>query len=370
MSTSGHFLNYDQGIESEISFINAIKTPNNIVIMGSSELASEDINYTKPFNFIPKYTNYDVLGIGHAGNQSFSIFSQLLSVSNYLKNSKIVVIISPSWFTNKYGDGTSVSSFLEFNKARFLINIASEPNENFEYKNYISEYIYNNYSLIESPDFGINSLYYYNLSNRNIINKIVYYPIYGFLNILNNYSRLNTNKFYNYAININHQLKKNNITNINNQNFQYSINWDSLFNISINYQKSISTNNSWGINNDYYSNITKKRDNKRRIQVKDKWENQELNDMMMLIDLLMHYESNPVFIIQALNPYAYDELCQMQPIIDKIIIKLNNDNIPVLNQFTCYKDKYEIGVLTDAMHMGDLGWYKVNKFIIENYNNE
>ena len=46
---------------------------------------------------------------------------------------------------------------------------------------------------------------------------------------------------------------------------------------------------------------------------------------------LMHYNSNPVFIVQALNPYAYEDLCLLKPIIDEII---NNLNISIIDIHT------------------------------------
>ena len=33
----------------------------------------------------------------------------------------------------------------------------------------------------------------------------------------------------------------------------------------------------------------------------------------------------------------------------------------------CDENEFEFEILIDAMHMGDLGWYRTNKFIIENY---
>ena len=84
------------------SFYNALEDSNTILLLGSSELTQQDPNKAMPFNFIPNHTHYDVLGIGHAGNQSFSIFTQLLSGHEFLKNSKVVFIISPSWFLKKY----------------------------------------------------------------------------------------------------------------------------------------------------------------------------------------------------------------------------------------------------------------------------
>ena len=38
----------------------------------------------------------------------------------------------------------------------------------------------------------------------------------------------------------------------------------------------------------------------------------------MLLKLLAHYNADATFVIQALNPYFYDDLNDMKPIIDSI----------------------------------------------------
>ena len=255
-----------------------------------------------------------------------------------------------------YSSGTSLASFLEFNNDRFLLRILYHPDGNPRFLDYIGKYIAKNYSLIEFPSNVIKYYYYRNLSLHSSIHKVAYTPILWSLGILNNFS------LYKIEDDLLNQGVKPVLDSVNKK-----INWDKYFANAKAYHQSISTNNSWGINNDYYSDYLKNKEKKRRIVVNNKGENQEFNDFIKLLDLLDYYKTNPIFIIQSLNPYAYDNLCLLKPIIDEIVKNLNDYNFPVLNQFICYEDEYEIGMLTDAMHMGDLGWHKVNKFIIENY---
>ena len=68
-----------------------------------------------------------------------------------------------------------------------------------------------------------------------------------------------------------------------------------------------------------------------------------------------------------MNPYVYDDLCLLDPLIEKLSDQIQKNNFPLYNQFVCDENHFEFGVLTDEMHIGDLGWYRTNKFIIENY---
>ena len=72
--------------------------------------------------------------------------------------------------------------------------------------------------------------------------------------------------------------------------------------------------------------------------------------------------------IQSLNPFVYDDLYALKPIIDSISYVIKENKFPLNNQFIYNENEFEIGVSFDEMHLGNLGWYRLNKFIIENYN--
>jgi hypothetical protein len=60
-------------------------------------------------------------------------------------------------------------------------------------------------------------------------------------------------------------------------------------------------------------------------------------------------------------------LDRFNPTLNKIISLLNEKNVPFLNMFTPNKKEYIPGTLNDVMHTGDLGWLKINKFIVDTY---
>ncbi len=348
--TSGLYLNYDKGDQAEADIALNLSIKNNILILGSSELTGKDTSKLKPFHFIPKHTYSNVLGMGHAGNQNFAIFTQLLHYSQYLKDSKIIVVVSPGWFTNGYEKGTSIPSFLEYANERFLLNIYRNDSLNYTYKQALSDYISRNYNDISSPSWVMKAFYY----DRNEWSKIKNAPLSFINNLL-----LNSRKEITPVLpdNCNHTPKKDSLP---------SIKWDKLTAKSINDHTNQSTNNKWGINNDYYTNYTK---GKKAFQkIPEMNNNQELQDFRLLCQLLHEYKADPLFIIQPLNPYAYENLTDLTPIIDSIESISNRFNIPTFNMFISDTAHYEKGMLTDVMHLGDYGWLRINQKIINHYN--
>jgi poly-D-alanine transfer protein DltD len=68
-----------------------------------------------------------------------------------------------------------------------------------------------------------------------------------------------------------------------------------------------------------------------------------------------------------LNPNYYVDLKRLNPLINDLTFKMEQNNFKVLNLWQPDKSKYVKGLLNDVMHFGDYGWLKVNQFVYENY---
>ena len=101
-----------------------------IVVFGSSELSIGNPKYL-PQNFFNNDLNIPLRVQGNEGHQTFAILSQLATYDNdtLKENARIVILVSPSWFTGTNDNGTKISKFLEFmypgmmNKLYFQSNI-------------------------------------------------------------------------------------------------------------------------------------------------------------------------------------------------------------------------------------------------------
>jgi len=336
------------------SFYHALNDPNTIVVMGSSELAFNDANRVSPQNFIPDHTNFDVLSVGRGGNQSFSVFTQLLSGKDFLKNSKIVFLVSPIWFERKMSLGTPLSSFLEYNNELFLSRIISNS-DNKMFVDKLSHYVEKQYYNILSPSIPLKYFYYNSISNKSAMHDFFYAPL-CFL-----FSSLNGPHIVLHNTDIDTAKAK--LTSSNQLN---PINWEKKFDDARNYTNTLSTNNNLGIENETYS-LTLGNGKKRQIRMRNIDDNQEFQDFQDLIKLLSYYKSDAIFVIMPLHPYSYEDLLPLKPIMDSIAKVIEEHNFPLYNQFVVNRDDFEIGLLRDRMHLGDLGWCKINNFIINNY---
>ncbi len=352
-SSFNYLENYRNIPYYEDQFLISNDSTENIFILGSSELTVE--TEAQPYIFISNHFKTKIKGIGHAGNQCFSIYSQLLANENRLKNAPIIIVLSPSWFSDS-SEGTASSLFLEFNSHRFLYAIL-ENNSISQFKKYEADRISDFYDEINNPDLSITIFSLESQSSKNISFKYFNFPIIEILKKLNTLKLelMNTNYIKNEPI-----KRKSIIPE------SVKINWDSLFVISKQEQINNSTNNTWYIDNDYYSQYLNGKTNTVKLP---KYENnKEFKDFKMLLKLLKTKKANASFIILPINPFCYKNSKILSPLIDSLQNDIVNNKFHCLNFWNADSTSYDIGVLKDIMHLSTYGWYKADKFIVETYN--
>lgn len=327
----------------EIQLIGSLKDKNGVTFIGSSELDS--VSPYSPCNFLTDSFNIRFNSFGHAFQQSFAVLCQLLALKEYIPNSKICFIISPGWFET---EGTNMEAFVTFAKPNFLKRIIKDETIPLVYKIAIGKYLHNNYNLIENPN-----------------NEIDYFiNIYKFhdIPILNTYLYNKNNEFEN----VKYKITKNATTDFNLKKIKWDLIKDSLQN---NFVSNIKTNKCF-IRDDYYKEYILRKDGtvkKGKFYRMYEFSNQELKDFELLINFLKENNVNASFMIQALNPYHIEHLDRFNPILNRIIDKLNKAKFPFINQFVDNKNDYKPGTLIDIMHTGDFGWMDINKFILNTY---
>ncbi len=336
----------------EDQFLTNNDSSETIFILGSSELTGN--LEAHPFNFISRYFKTKIKGIGHAGNQCFSIYSQLLANENLLKNAPIIIVLSPGWFSES-ANGTSSSIFLEFNSSRFLNKIFQNDSIP-QFKKYEAKRISSLYNEFSNPDLSIRMFFLENQSSKNILSKFFYFPIIEISKVLNtfNLELTDTKNKKTYIIE-----RKSIVAE------SVKINWDSIFNISKQEQLNNCTNNKWYIDNEYYSKYTNGKT--KMIDIVKGKNNQELKDFKMLLSLLKTKEVNASFIILPLNPYCYINSDELTPLINSLQNDILKNDFSCMNFWNTDTAKYDKGILKDIMHLSNYGWYKVDEFIIKKY---
>jgi D-alanine transfer protein len=181
------------------------------------------------------------------------------------------------------------------------------------------------------------------------------------LPILNNYIFANNQEFSN----ISYQLIENRIS----RKIKTNINWKKVFDKVQNDFSESSKSNKIFVADTYY-NLNFKNGYKSGDFSLINSNSQEFQDFSLLLDLLKKNNADVSIVIQNLNPYHYSHLERFNPTLNKIKSLLNSNHIPYLNMFTSRKKDYIPGTLNDVMHTGDLGWLKINKFIVDTYYDE
>jgi|SRR3954468_12445216 len=324
-----------------------------IFILGSSELT--ETSDALPYNFISAHFTTPLRGVGHAGNQCFSIYTQLLANEQKLKNARIVIILSPGWFESKPSLGTTSSLFLEFNSDKFLNRILSADSQT-NFHSYAYKRIAQFYTEFNSPSLELKLMNFNHQASKSVVHKALYAPLICFdTYLLNKKKQLVA---FNYTPDkwVEHPAIVSEHVHIN---------WDSLYATSKEEVLKKVTNNSLGIADDYYTEYIHGKTG--HMDAVSPPFNQELKDCNQLIDLLHDKQVNVSFIISPLNPFYYKNLKDIEPTIRLIEDKLKQNNFPYLNLFTTDTNRYEKAILHDVMHMSDYGWYKVNRFIVDTY---
>jgi D-alanine transfer protein len=289
------------------------------------------------------------LGIGHAHHQELSILCELLAAKEYLNNSKICIIFSPSWFQDQAG--TNPEAFIEFVRPNFLNKIANDSSIHKKYRHHIGRYIHRNSALFSVLSPSMKRLKDEYLEAREWISES-----YLSKKIMGNHKKLPTS----YSV----------TTTKMSVPMPWKKDWDELSkNIQTSFMASVTNNKMW-VNDTYYteylyqSNGEIKHGHPDYVDISNC---EEFNDFNLLIDVLKEYNVNCSFVIQPLNPYFYNDLNNYNDLMTAVKNRLDKDHIPYLDLFITEKKDYKPGTLKDVMHLGDYGWMEINRFLYTTY---
>ena len=330
--------------KNQLALIESLIDKNTLTIFGSSELTNQTSFI--PYNFLPDSLNMSCHAFGHAHFQSLAMYCQLLGMREYIRNSKIAIIVSPGWFEF---EGTNIEAFIENVRPEFLKRIIWDSSISISDKKVIGKYLLRRADQIDFPSAEIEYLQLL-ASNTTIIDE--YKRNHIKKNFLNNYQ---------YKLIPNSQEKDNIVTK--------EINWERLLKrLKSDFLKSSKTN-PYFISDSYFNRYIKKLDEFRKKEYKpiNEGANTELKDLLVLIRFLKKESVKPVFIVQGLNPHYYSNLHKFNPILKEIKVECKKMGFPVLDLFSDKTANYEPGILNDVMHMGDYGWLKVNQFLMQSF---
>lgn len=316
-----------------------------IVLFGSSELVFYPNQKFLPQNYFNNELKLPLRIQGDKGQQTFAIMSQLAACDNEIvkQNAKIAILLSPSWFTGSSDNGLKMPIFLEYMYPGMMNKLYFQSEADDKYKLLISDYIKKNLDQIKDPNF-IYKDSYNDLKSDYLDNEFKKLIIETF-----DSKDLNPKLIDYKEPNFNYESLKTEAKNI-----------------------TISTNsNPYGINNEYYEKYIVKQIQKDNfpfgiIVPSDIKQNQEYNDLLILLEYLKTYKIKVLFVMQDLNPYAFtNNREEANKLMNTIKSKVLEYDFEYFDMWSNKKEDYEIGTLTDIVHIGELGWVKINQKLID-----
>lgn len=317
-----------------------------IVVFGSSELVMyPDLKFLAQ-NYFNNELKLPLRAQGNEGQQDFVIMSQLAACDNekVRENARVVVLLSPSWFSGSSDNGLTMPKFLEYMYPGMMNKLYFQSEADDKYKISVSNYIKNNITYIKNPNFLYE--YSYAVVKKNYLNDAI--------------RKIIIQSFDNKDPDPELISYKKPILNYDNLKVEAANNTAPV------------TNNNYGINDEYFTKYIQPEIDKGNfpfgISVPELSENEEYHDLLVLLDFLKDYKIQPLFVMQDLNPYAFsNNREEMNKLMLLIKSKVEEHGYKYFDKWTYKKEDYRLGTQIDIVHPGELGWLEINQKIIEQF---
>ena len=278
-----------------------------------------------------------------------------------------MILLSPGWFTGSYADGVNPDYLLKTNSDFSFNRIYENFSNDIESSEYISNRLFDlaNGEITSAP-MGLELIM--NFKKQSIYEKIKNFPLNYSLTVkqkLNQWNKENLHNEY-WALSnpgYDEALNKIEVSSSTKESF---FDKKQALEKSKSDIDSLCSNNNKGILNDYYTTYVNGWHG--TIDVKPISEITELQDLKVLLSYMNRKKVDAIFVMQPLNPYHYTNLEILNPTLIEIQNEIEKHNFPYLDMTITDSNKYELGTLQDIMHLGDLGWIRINDFIIEHHN--
>lgn len=362
-ATLGTLHNFDKFYPNDITHETALavalkqRVP---VLFGSSELTSHHLPGIA-YRFFDREASGDrFLAVGHAGFQCLAVLATLAANRPVLQDAKITIILSPGWFEKQYANGTSLTSFFEFCPPNYLYQIYRDSSLDATTRRHIERYIYRHFDKITKPDAVMRAM---GKKKDLPLQAMFNYPF-----LLADDAEISCQAQRDMYLGSQQRLMQQ-LAGSQAQPYHFDqriVNWDSLFAASEANFANISNNNTIGVENSYYESWLKDRP-KKRVEAVPLPDNQEYQDLEALVHFLSANGVKPAFVIMPLNPLAHENLSTLDPTMTAVAGLLRKHGYPLLDMYHDNSTHYRKGVLEDIMHPYDLGWYQIDRFILDTY---
>ena len=331
----------------------AFANPNYLPILGSSEL--EKFDPFHPSVFSEKYkTSYTPFLVGQPGTQSLPLFFYTNSVANQLKDRKMVVIISPQWFTPRGIPADALSAFVSKGEVYTWLNNADPKQET-------TRLLAGR--LLQFPDFNNDLIIKDSLKSLkkgkaiSTVNKLA-------IQIADRFWHKEDITFSYFNTLLNEQSNQESMIKSLAKSLPNKLNYDDLDDAAYQAGQKMADNNPYNIKNSVWSknlkpNLAHYKDSQQKTSY---LASPEYADFQFLLNEFAQNKNDVEFIIQPVNGawinYTGLSSDMMQKFAEKIRYQLESQGFNHITDLTPVQDQpYYLG---DTIHLGYRGWADVD----------
>ncbi|MGH8818498.1 MAG: D-alanyl-lipoteichoic acid biosynthesis protein DltD [Achromobacter pestifer] len=304
----------------------ALRTGDRLVILGSSELTSNDLRFV-PYRYLADELQMPVLAYGHSGFQSLGMQLVLAALADDLSPaSRVVVMLSPGWFD---GDGGLGPDEFKEHANPLLPRLLKQPQGRAELARWLR-------------DKGDASVAWSMMTEQAYVLR----------------QRLVDLWTPAYAAPVPEREQEGPAAAAR------VVDWDALANQAQSAEQDLMTSNRYAVRDEFFNKYlrTIPEGGKTAYQPQPLTGRDELRELTALMALLRQHNVNALFVMQPLHPMVFKDLARFEPIQQEVAGLCQRYAMTCMDM---YSAPFEVGMLRDVQHLGELGWLRVNQKIAE-----
>ncbi|MGE8610951.1 MAG: D-alanyl-lipoteichoic acid biosynthesis protein DltD [Achromobacter veterisilvae] len=304
----------------------ALRTGDRLVILGSSELTSNDLRFV-PYRYLADELQMPVLAYGHSGFQSLGMQLVLAALADDLSAaSRVVVMLSPGWFDGEGGLG---------------------PDEFKEHANPLLP------RLLGQPEGRAEVLRWLEAKgDAGVAWSMMAEQAYVF--------RQRLVDLWAPA----HAAPAPEPEREGPPAAARVVDWDDLANQAQGAEQALMAGNRYAVRDDFFDKYlrTVPEGGKTAYLPQPLTGRDELRELDALMALLRRHGVDALFVMQPLHPMVFRDLDRFEPVQREVAAQCRRYAMRCMDM---YGAPFEVGTLRDVQHLGELGWLRVNQKIAE-----
>ena len=306
----------------------ALRTGDRLVILGSSELTSNDLRFV-PYRYLADELQMPVLAYGHSGFQSLGMQLVLAALADDLSPaSRVVVMLSPGWFD---GDGGLGADEFKEHANPLLPRLLKQPQGRAELVRWLQ-------------DKGDAGVAWSMLAEQAYVLRQRLVGLWAPA----------------------HAAPAPDGEREGPAAAARVVDWDALAQQAQSAEQGEMTGNRYAVRDDFFNKYlrTIPEGGKTAYQPQPLTGRDELRELTALMALLHERNVNALFVMQPLHPMVFKDLDRFAPVQREVASLCQRYAMTCMDM---YGAPFEIGTLRDVQHLGELGWLRVNQKIAETF---